>query len=193
MGTDQTPKYNITLIGKSAVGKTSIANALLSKEFSDDYTATVGAYVMKFESNSNSVEFNIWDTAGQEKFKALAPVYYRDSDAALVVYSVVDESSFTELDEWCRKYIHERPASPIIILANKIDIQQQAENAVPDIIHRGKEYAESKNYQFLEVSAKTNQGIGEILPILIKVLKNKIPASIEKKNLDKTQPQGKCC
>ena len=95
----------IVLIGNSGVGKTSIALRYKEGKFNDNPKATVGAsYFQKnigFKDGS-MLRLHIWDTGGAEKFKTVAPLYYRGAHAALVVYSIVDENSFRSLDNWLK-------------------------------------------------------------------------------------------
>ena len=93
----------VVLIGNSGVGKTSIAIRYKVGKISDNPKATVGAsYFQKsiaFKDGS-VMRLHIWDTGGAEKFKTIAPLYYRGAHAAIVVYSITDETSFKAVEEW---------------------------------------------------------------------------------------------
>ena len=105
MKTDTKLEAKIVLIGNSGVGKTSIAVRYKENKFNANPKATVGASYfqknMAFKDGS-MLRLHIWDTGGAEKFKAIAPLYYRGAHAALVVYSIVDENSFRSLDDWIK-------------------------------------------------------------------------------------------
>ena len=93
----------IVLIGNSGVGKTCIATRYKEGKFTEDHKITVGAAY--FQKNfgfpdGSQMKLHIWDTGGSEKFKSVAPLYYKDAHAALVVYAIDDESSFTAVDNW---------------------------------------------------------------------------------------------
>ena len=93
----------IVLVGNSSVGKTCIASFYKEGKFSSEHKPTVGAaYLQKVFSfpDGSTLKLHIWDTAGQEKFRSVAPLYYKDSHAALVVYAIDDESSFTAVEQW---------------------------------------------------------------------------------------------
>ncbi|OHS99645.1 Rab8 [Tritrichomonas foetus] len=235
--------YTISMIGDNAVGKTTIANTLLHKKFSDKYVSTVGAAIIKIpfvenyqQSSSNppnenvdvqlkssldvtptdtpqnstvqisiqpdlnhsensqnantSLEINsnleqnfeiggdedvtwfyVWDTAGTEKYKALAPVYYRDSQAAVIVYDVSNSNSFENVNSWREMYFqHVPPSNPVLIIANKLDLQEPEQREIDAEI--GRKFAESHNCSFLMVSAKTGENIDQILVVLKRLLKN---------------------
>ena len=85
--------YKIVVVGSSGVGKTSIVQRLVDDVFSNDKASTIGVeftcYTCKI--GDETIKLNIWDTAGQEKFRSLAPVYFQDSDSVIIVYDVADE------------------------------------------------------------------------------------------------------
>ena len=92
----QTRKYKVVLLGEGRVGKTSLVVRYCQNTFRDDEQATIQASFLTKKLNVDGVklELAIWDTAGQERFHALGPIYYRDADAALLVYDLTDLDSF---------------------------------------------------------------------------------------------------
>ena len=91
-----TRKYKVVLLGEGRVGKTSLVVRYCQNTFRDDQQATIQASFLTKKLNVDGVklELAIWDTAGQERFHALGPIYYRDADAALLVYDLTDLDSF---------------------------------------------------------------------------------------------------
>jgi Ras-related protein Rab-5C len=185
-------RWNCTLIGESFVGKTTIASAMMKIEFTSVYRPTIGASMVKIplEREGRPVRwFYIWDTAGQEKYKALAPVYYRDSRAALVVYDVSERKTFEKLDKWLRRYRDScGDANPVIVIGNKID----GENKRVVETSEGSEYAMKNKCQFMEVSAKTGAGIGEILVGLDDLLEGSHGA-VQVSTQPALRSKQKCC
>ena len=93
----------IVLIGSTGVGKTSIAQRYKEGRISTQTKATIGASYFKKTvhfKDSSSLDLHIWDTAGQERYQAQAPLYYKGAHAALIVYSVTDDTSFMSLNDW---------------------------------------------------------------------------------------------
>eukprot|EP01084_Bolivina_argentea_P304580 526055_1 len=95
-------KAKLVLLGDSRVGKSSIIRRLIKNRFEDYRFSRRGAH---FDHHSVSVdnylvEFEIWDTAGQEKYRTLAPLYYRGASAALVVYDITNRESFENARKW---------------------------------------------------------------------------------------------
>ena len=91
----------VVLIGESGVGKTSIINRYISNTFSPILTSTPGAsFTTKtvFLNDFNqSIKFEVWDTAGQEKYRALAKVFYKNAAVCILVYDITRKTSFDEL------------------------------------------------------------------------------------------------
>ena len=86
----------VVLLGDSGVGKSSIVLRFVADNFKADADATIGASYMgkMMQYYDKSIKFNIWDTAGQERYHTLAKMYYRDANAAIMVYDVTNPDSF---------------------------------------------------------------------------------------------------
>ena len=101
----------VVLIGESGVGKTSIINRYTLNKFKSQQPATSGAnFVTKniiMEDENQSIKFEIWDTAGQEKFRALAKVFYKNAAVCILVFDITRKSSFDALKNYWAKEIKE--------------------------------------------------------------------------------------
>ena len=101
----------VVLIGESGVGKTSIITRYTRNQFKSQLMATSGAnFVTKnviMEDENQSIKFEIWDTAGQEKFRALAKVFYKNAAVCILVYDITRKSSFDSLKNFWFKEIKE--------------------------------------------------------------------------------------
>ncbi|KAL4743414.1 ras family-domain-containing protein [Aspergillus similis] len=115
----------LVLLGEAAVGKSSLVLRFVNNDFQENKEPTIGAAFLtqKCSLPSRTIKFEIWDTAGQERFASLAPMYYRNAQAALVVYDVTKPSSLTKAKHWVAEL--QRQASPGIVIAlvgNKLDL-----------------------------------------------------------------------
>ena len=94
----------VVLIGESGVGKTSIINRYISNTFSSVLTATPGAsFTTKtvfLKDFNQSIKFEIWDTAGQEKYRALAKVFYKNAAVCVLVYDITRKDSYDALKNY---------------------------------------------------------------------------------------------
>ena len=103
-------KFKVVLIGESGVGKTSILLRYVSNEFNSQQFSTLGlSYVDKIIQidNNKKIKLEIWDTAGQEKFRSLAKAYYRNIDVGILAYDVTNKTSFEEIKNYWIKDIKE--------------------------------------------------------------------------------------
>jgi small GTP-binding protein len=109
--------YKVVIIGDASVGKTSILGTLAYGVFDGNYNATIGVdYVPKIISlaDSSTVKLNIWDTAGQEKFKSLIPTFLRDMVAGIIVFNISDRTSFENVRSWI-SFIKQEQGDEIVV------------------------------------------------------------------------------
>ncbi|KAG0672171.1 Vacuolar protein sorting-associated protein 21 [Maudiozyma exigua] len=155
----------LVLLGEAAVGKSSIVLRFVSNDFSENKEPTIGAAFLtqRVNINDHTVKFEIWDTAGQERFASLAPMYYRNAQAALVVYDVTKPQSFIKARHWVKE-LHEQASKNIIIalVGNKIDILEDNENERKVAREEAEKLAEEEGLLFFETSAKTGTNISEV-------------------------------
>ena len=162
----------VVVIGDPSVGKTSILNQLIDRNFNPYEHSTVGANYQLYTQDVDGVrvEIQIWDTAGQEKFKSLGPIYFRNSIGALAVYDITNLDSFNNLQEWIRSFIEVAGSDVIIcIVGNKCDLSQRVVTQ-EDATKLFKSSSNLENYFFFETSAKTGYGINELFENLAKEL-----------------------
>ena len=148
----------IIILGEASVGKTSIIGRYIDNSFHDLYTCTIQAEKRSKvinEDENTSLRLNIWDTAGQEKFKSITRQYYRDAHGAIIVFDLTNRKSFDEVKNWIKELkSYGSEETVIIILGNKSDLSN--ERAVPEDDIR-KELNEE--YFYSDVSAKTGNNI----------------------------------
>lgn len=119
----------------------------------------------------------MWDTAGQEKYRSLTRMYYRDAKAALIFYDITDRRTFEgKIDEWI-KDVRTKSAEDvgIVIVGNKTDMADKREVSTDE----GREFAERLGIPFFEVSAKDGTCIEELFTGVGKVVKEKYPKMFE--------------
>lgn len=122
---DKSIQVKLVLLGEAAVGKSSVVLRFVSNEFQANKEPTIGAAFLtqKCRLEDRVLRYEIWDTAGQERFHSLAPMYYRNAQAAVVVYDVTKASSLEKAKSWVKEL--QRQANPHIVIAlagNKVDL-----------------------------------------------------------------------
>ena len=155
------PKYKLIFLGDQSVGKSCILNRFLNDTFIEDYQATIG---LDFQSknvqiDNQDIHLLLYDTAGQEKFRSLIPMYTRDANIILLVYDISNKDSFVNLSQWLKDLTNVNMDEVILcIVANKIDLNdKRAVNA-----EEGKKFAEERGFIFQEISAKTGEGFSDL-------------------------------
>ncbi|KAL6630991.1 hypothetical protein ACP70R_028331 [Stipagrostis hirtigluma subsp. patula] len=145
----------------SRVGKTSLVLRYVNNVFSDKQEATVQA---SYLTKRLVVE---GDTAGQEKFHALGPIYYRDADAALLVYDITDGDTFLRVTKWVKE-LQQMANKDIVmaIAANKSDLVRLKNIETQDAAS----YAESIGAHLFVTSAKAGTGIEDVFSDIAKRL-----------------------
>ena len=145
----------IVLIGESGVGKTSIISQFVDQIFQDDQQSTIGG---TFSSktvkcgNGKIVKLEIWDTAGQERYRSVTKMFYKDANAAILVYDITSKFSFEELQKYWIEQVKESSSKDIIlaIAANKSDLidSEQVDEG------EARQFAQDNNALFALTSAK---------------------------------------
>jgi small GTP-binding protein len=184
----------VVFLGESAVGKTSIISAHSHNDYSDEHLPTVGAHfsMQHITIGSDEIRLKVWDTAGQERFRALTPMYYRDSQVAVVVFSVDDYMSFEKVAEGIENVRKDTRSMPeLLVVGNKTDLEREVTSP------EGEAFAEKVGAVYVECSAKTRQGISELF-VLVAEKALSFTSSISKAppdggvNLD-ARKQKVCC
>ena len=183
----------IVLLGSATVGKTSIVNAATKKDVLSDQLPTIGASLVKKEIKIKNldVSLNIWDTAGQETYRSLAPLYFRQARVIILIYSVNSKDSFDCLNSWydeVQEKIEQRPK--YVVIGNKIDLERKVETK------EGYDYAKSIDADFFEVSALSNpQQISDLFDMVAIDILNQDNALLQslKNPGSRENGGGKCC
>ena len=151
----------VVLLGESGVGKTSIINQFISKKFNPKMSTSVSAQftskIMEFPEQKRTLRFDIWDTVGQEKYRSLTKIFYKDAKIIIFVYDITTEYSFNALQTyWYTETVDNTDGEPIYaVCANKYDLYDKAVVKTED----GKKFADKIKAIFQNTSAKSDTGI----------------------------------
>lgn len=154
--------FKLVLLGASGVGKSSLIMRFCKDTFTMDTQSTIGADFMTSEtslSSSQKVGWQIWDTAGQEIYESLTPMYFRGASAAICVYDITSASTFARAKKWVvqlRNEIDDSKGKVVIALCgNKCDKYDERQVSNDE----AKSYAQKEGLIFLETSAKTSENV----------------------------------
>ena len=170
--------YKLLFLGDTSVGKTSLLLRYTEDTF-DSSLPTVGVDVKyKYLSYENKkIRLDIWDTAGQERFRGIAKNYFRGANGIIFVFDMTNKDSFNKLKVWMSDAKQNmRPGTEMVIAANKNDLEKKREVSKEAI----KEFGDKNNIEIFSTSAKTGEGVGEMLTDLVsKLYNNKSIGNVE--------------
>ena len=157
------PIYRVVLLGKQAVGKTCLINQYINGKFDPETISSLTAQFIRKTlefADGKTITFDIWDTAGQEKYRSIAKIYYKEAKAVILVYDITNESSFIEMKEYWYEQIKLYASKDIVIaiVANKIDLNNECQ--VSD--EEGRKFANEIGAIFATTSAKNDIGINAL-------------------------------
>ena len=177
--------FKILLLGDSAVGKSCLLLRYCENSFQESHLTTIGLdFRLKTVNleDKRKIKVQIWDTAGEDRFRAITRNYYRGANGIILMYDVTDQKSFEHIRDWVEK-IKEDAVEEIIIylVGNKIDLNNKR------IItnEEGKKLAAEYNIKYYETSVKNSIGVEEVFLSLIKEMDDLF---LEKNNKEVENP-----
>ena len=171
--------YRVVLLGKQATGKTCIIAQFINGSFDPGTISSLTAQFIRKTiqfADERNITLDIWDTAGQEKYKALAKIYYKDAKVVILVYDITDESSFIEMKEFWYEQVKLYGKKDVIfaVAANKNDLEE--DRKISD--EEGRKFANEIGAIFASTSAKSASGIQALFDNVGQKILN--PSFIEK-------------
>ena len=162
----------IVVLGSAFVGKTSIINRYCNSTFIEDTLSTIGAGFFTRTMNVDGTEVTImlWDTAGEERFRSVAPSLLRGANGLVLVYDLTNPNSFKDIDLYMEMFLDTCNVDPtltlpVLLLGNKCDLNR---TITPETVEEWK--AKNKVAFSYEVSAKTGQNVDQAFEKLVESL-----------------------
>ena len=188
-------ELKVVFLGSSGVGKTSIINRFMYGQFSNQYEITIGVdyFTKSITVGEETVNLQIWDTAGQEKFHSLTPTYIRDTSIAVLVYDVSKPKSFDSIKEWHERVLEYRGKKAKCILAgNKTDLEINVNQSLIQ------SFTESNQINHIQLSAKTGDHVYDLFEEIVKeskgieLKKDPLVVTVQANQVQKTENGCKC-
>ena len=188
--------FKILLLGDSEVGKSCFLMRYSDNVFVENYITTIGLdYKLKYIKldSGKTVKVQLWDTAGQDKYRTIAKNYFKGSHGILLLYDVTKQSSYDNIREWIHDIKEEVSEKAIIFLiANKIDMSDKRKISK----EKGEELAEEFKIPFFEASAKSGENVDEVFKALYKKI-SEVYSDMERerggKLIKNQKNKRKCC
>lgn len=153
------------IIGDSGTGKSTLLLRFTDDIFTTKYMSTIGVdfKIKTINYKEKNFKFQIWDTAGQDRFRTITSSYYRGANAIILCYDITDKITFINLEKWLEEVERFAITKPLLILCGtKTDLNLKREVSFEE----GQTYAETKKMHFFETSSKNNLNIKEIFEII---------------------------
>ena len=188
--------FKILLLGDSEVGKSCFLMRYSDNVFVENYITTIGLdYKLKSVKldSGKTIKVQLWDTAGQDKYRTIAKNYFKGSHGILLLYDITKQSSFNNIREWIQDIREEVSQKAIIfVIGNKIDLADQRKISK----EKGIELAEEYKLPFFEASAKSGENVDEVFKALYKKI-SEVYGDLEREmgsKLNKRKKnKRKCC
>ncbi|CAD8145176.1 unnamed protein product [Paramecium octaurelia] len=172
--------FKIILIGDSGVGKTNLFNRLQYKDFQYDTRPTIGVEFLNrtVREDGNLIKCQIWDTAGQEKFRAITSAYYRGAKGVFVCYDVTKQGTYESTLRWMSEIKqYGDPNIVIMLVGNKIDLAEQRIVRTDEV----SQFCEQNKVGYIETSALNNVNVelafNQMVTEIYKIVQGQKPIS----------------
>lgn len=169
-------KFKITLVGNGFVGKTTLIKKFTQGDFVEDYIKTIGAQFTIYdkEIDGDKIRLMFWDIAGQDDFNFARPSFFKNSNAAIIVYSLEEnnlgDESFNHISYWHEDIKQFCGDIPIVVFANKVDLVDEYKLDKSKI----QEIVRKRNFLGYSItSAKTGHGVIDAFNAIIDEIYNK--------------------
>jgi small GTP-binding protein len=190
-------KFNVSLLGESTVGKTSMIQKYLGNSIKASSLATIGIdnITDKVKFDGQDYIFKIYDTAGQEKYRSLTTSIIKVNEGFLLVFAVNNQNSYDRINYWINELADKVTLADkvIYLVGNKID-EHEPERVIDYKV--AAKFAEDNDMKYFETSAKTGEGIKEVFKSLYEEVynknKSKIPTNVKLVQEPKKKGGG-CC
>ncbi len=163
----------IIIVGEHNVGKTNIISRFADDESNNKVTIGIDYYNYNLEYKNKIFQLTLWDTAGQEKFRAIIKDYYINCSFAIIVYDITDKNSFESVGQWvkdCKTYGNKN--MHIVLVGNKTDLENERKVSTEE----GQNLANEFNMDFFEISAQTGENIENIFQKICEFISDNIDA-----------------
>ncbi len=175
---EEEKEIKLITLGNSEVGKSSIINQFVFKNFDKDLINTIGMDSKNYEIkiDDKTIKLKIWDTAGQERFRSIQKHYYNKVDGILFIYDITNKTSFDIIEQWYNEVKNYNDNIIGVLIGNKTDLEDNRTVTT----EQGQELAKKLNFAFYECNSVDGENVHEAFESLVKMI-------LEEKNKNKNK------
>ncbi|KAI8084922.1 GTP-binding protein [Halteromyces radiatus] len=167
--------FKLVLIGDSGVGKSNLLSRFTTNEFNLESKSTIGVEfaTKNIEIEKHTIKAQIWDTSGQERYRAITGAYYRGAVGALLVYDITRQTSFQNVTHWLKELReHADPNIVIMLVGNKLDLSETNRAVTTE---EGGALAEQEGFLFMETSALDATNVESAFATVFNTIYSNVP------------------
>jgi small GTP-binding protein len=179
----------VIFIGDSGVGKTTLIHHAKNHVFNENTTPTIGAGITEIEAevDGKKFEFQFWDTAGQEIYRNIVPIYFKGAVGAILVFSMGERQSFLNLNDWVEQLLaHASENVDVIVCGNKTDLEEFAVDHA-----EAEKWATDRRYSILFTSARTGENVDALVDLAVR--RFLAPGNVQCQDRNPAGDGKKCC
>ncbi|KAI8341179.1 GTP-binding protein [Chlamydoabsidia padenii] len=182
--------FKLVLIGDSGVGKSNLLSRFTTNEFNLESKSTIGVEfaTKNIEIEKHTIKAQIWDTSGQERYRAITGAYYRGAVGALLVYDITRKTSFQNVTHWLKELReHADPNIVIMLVGNKSDLSETNRAVTTE---EGGALAEQEGFLFMETSALDATNVENAFATVFNTIYSNVPKKQVNADQAQTGPTG---
>ena len=169
----------IVIVGDSGVGKSNFLLRFISGRYNSVYQPTIGSdfhsKIITLPKTKQNIKLQFWDTAGQEKYRAINKIYFQKVQGIILAYDITCRESYERLGDWVKLINDNIDYAPILLIGNKVD---DATNNRIVRLEEGKKFADEHDFLFFETSALSGKNVDKSMYSLCE----KIISHLDNKN-----------
>ena len=188
---DKAQRIKFLVLGESTIGKSCLIERYINNTFKENYIATIGMDIRQKRLDINNIDvfLTINDTAGQERFRSLTKMVYKNTDGILVGFDLTKPKTLEQVEFWINQIESNKTKDSsisLVLFGNKCDMKEEIQVKEEDI----EKIKEKYNVRYYETSAKDGTNVQNIFEYLAKiVLKSR--GFLENVNIDEINVEEK--
>jgi small GTP-binding protein len=170
--------FKLIIIGDTNTGKSCLLQRFADDSYNNDFISTIGVdfKVKTITINDKMIKTQIWDTAGQDRFRSITNSYYRGVHGIIISYDITNKQSFVNIERWMRNvkdFVSDNAVK--ILIGTKSDLEEKRKVSKKEL----EDLANELDMKYIETSAKDNKNVDELFIIICKEILNNMTEKLE--------------